>query len=131
MAWAPEPLVASFDRQAITGIRHAVSGYVSKLGLHGLRLDGFVLAVNEIMTNAVRHGGGKGRLRLWHSAGSVWCEVRDDGTGAQPAGLEATQPPPVTADGGRGLWLARQLCDLVTVDAGRAGTTVRLCVLLP
>jgi anti-sigma regulatory factor (Ser/Thr protein kinase) len=118
-------LAVSFDRQAITRLRHAVSDRASGAGLAGLRLDGFVLAVNEIMTNAVRHGGGRGHLRLWVANGSVWCEVRDNGAGiaGTPAGY---QLPPTTADGGRGLWLARHLCDVVTIDAGEGGTTVRL-----
>ncbi|HYJ77750.1 MAG TPA: sensor histidine kinase, partial [Actinomycetes bacterium] len=33
--------------------------------------------------------------------------------------------------GGRGLWLANQLCNLVQIRSGAAGTTVRLHARLP
>jgi anti-sigma regulatory factor (Ser/Thr protein kinase) len=119
-------LTAAFDRHAITSLRHAVSDRASGAGLAGLRLDGFVLAVNEIMTNAVRHGGGTGELRLWLDNGSLLCEVRDTGAGIASEGFIGYVLPPTTADGGRGLWLARHLCDAVTIDADNGGTTVRL-----
>lgn len=122
-----ELLAVAFDRQAITGTRHAVGRCAAAVGLFGARLDGFVLAVNEIMTNAVRHGGGRGRLRLWRAAGTVSCEVRDEGR-AVAGRLEPGELPPTTATGGRGLWLARQLCDEVEVETGVAGTVVRVTV---
>jgi anti-sigma regulatory factor (Ser/Thr protein kinase) len=35
-------------------------------------------------------------------------------------------PPPTSAERGRGLWLARQLVDLIQFAPGASGTTVRL-----
>jgi serine/threonine-protein kinase RsbW len=114
-----------FDRDAITSVRHDIAGCASTAGLGGLRLDGFVLAVNEIMTNAVRHGAGRGRVRLWRTATGLRCEVRDDGRG-EPVHFNGHTLPPTEATGGRGLWLARTLCDTFDVETGRDGTRVEL-----
>jgi hypothetical protein len=58
-------LTESFDHSSITALRHVVASRVGDAGLTGERLDDFVVAVNELLTNAVRHGGGLGRLALW------------------------------------------------------------------
>lgn len=120
-------LQVEFDRDAITDVRHDVAGHASAAGLEGLRLDGFVLAVNEIMTNAVRHGGGHGVVRLWRTVGGLRCEVRDQGTG-EPGRFNGHALPPTEATGGRGLWLARTLCDSFDVETGLAGTRVELTI---
>ena len=41
--------------------------------------DDLVLAVNEIVTNSVRYGGGHGVLRMWETPDTSISEVRDDG----------------------------------------------------
>jgi anti-sigma regulatory factor (Ser/Thr protein kinase) len=115
-----------FDRDAITRARHDIAGCASGAGLAGLRLEGFVLAVNEIMTNAVRHGGGHGVAHLWRTRGGLRCQIRDWGKGAPPSKFNGFALPPSSATGGRGLWLARHLCDTFAVDSGRTGTTVVL-----
>ena len=85
-----------------------------------------MVAVNELLTNAVRHGGGRGRVALWQAGGWVVCEVSDSGPGLpataprQPARPSATQP------GGWGLWLAEELTDAFDLATGRTGTTVRV-----
>ena len=119
-------LNCQFDRDAITGTRHGVLARAAGAGLAGLRLEAFVLAVNEIMTNAVRHGGGSGWIRLWRTAAGLACEISDAGPGAPPERFNGHRLPPTTATGGRGLWLARHLCDTFDVESGGAGTTVRL-----
>jgi anti-sigma regulatory factor (Ser/Thr protein kinase) len=119
-----------FSRGEITGVRHAVAGHVAAAGLDGDRLDGFVPAVDDIITNVVLHADGQGRIRLWLSAGAVRCEVTDRGSGIPdryPAGDEL---PPAFAVGGRGIWLAHQLCDRVRVETGGSGSTVVLMVTL-
>jgi anti-sigma regulatory factor (Ser/Thr protein kinase) len=115
-----------FDRDAITGLRHDIAGCASAEGLGGLRLDGFVLAVNEIMTNAVRHGGGFGRVRLWRTATGLRCEIHDEGADGRAVRFNGHALPPTEATGGRGLWLARHLCDSFEVETGREGTRVEL-----
>jgi anti-sigma regulatory factor (Ser/Thr protein kinase) len=52
--------------------------------------------------------------------------VRDPGYIAEP--LVGRLRPSAAVEGGHGMWLANQLCDLVQVRSSRAGTTVRLIV---
>jgi anti-sigma regulatory factor (Ser/Thr protein kinase) len=127
----PSLLIAeAFDRTQVTELRHAVTSCSHAAGLTGQRLDDFVLAVNELITNAVRHGGGQGRLRLWRSPGELICEVADHGQGISARQLsERARPAPDTA-GGWGLWLARELSDTMAVETGEAGTIVRITAAL-
>lgn len=121
------PLFArDFDRGQVTELRHAVAAHAQESGLGGQRLEDFVLAVNELITNAVRHGGGHGRLRMWTDGTAVTCEVSDTGLGmASDQAAIRKRPTPGTA-GGWGLWLARKLSDEMVVQTGPEGTTVRV-----
>jgi serine/threonine-protein kinase RsbW len=119
-------LVEEFGVAQITPVRHAVLRGAADAGLSGQRLEDFVLAVNEIVTNAVRHAGGGGTLRLWIAGDRVVCEVTDRGGGIPHERLNGHALPPSHAVSGRGLWLARHLVDHVTVSTGEAGTIVRL-----
>ena len=84
-----------------------------------------MLAAHEIATNSVRHGGGRGILRVWREAETVICDVRDSGRiAAQP--LVGRVRPQLGATGGWGLWLANQLCDLVQLRELPEGSVVRL-----
>jgi anti-sigma regulatory factor (Ser/Thr protein kinase) len=124
----PPLMTGAFGYADLAATRRAVARHAAAAGLAGRRLEDFVLAVNEILTNAIRHADGGGRLRLWCVDGRLLCEVTDTGHGI-PADLIDVEPPPVTlAPGGRGLWIARQLCDELTVATGPAGTAVRLAV---
>ncbi|MGC5309463.1 ATP-binding protein [Micromonospora zamorensis] len=123
----PALLIAeAFDQAEVTEIRHSVTSCAHACGLTGQRLDDFVLAINELITNAVRHGGGRGWLRLWHESSLLVCEVADHGHGISPQRLgDRSRPAPDTA-GGWGLWLARELTDAMEVVSSSSGTTVRV-----
>jgi anti-sigma regulatory factor (Ser/Thr protein kinase) len=112
-----------FDRSRITPLRHTVAALAGKAGLTGERLEDFVVAVNELLTNVVRHGGGTGHLALWSSDGTVICEVRDHG-----GGLDSVTPrrPAPDQPGGWGLWLVRELTDTCAIKTGPGGTAVRI-----
>src|SRR3954447_20691012 len=81
-------LTESFDRSSITALRHVVASRLREAGLTGERLDDFVVAVNELLTNAVRHGGGLGRVALWRQDRDLVCEVSDSGAGVAEPLLE-------------------------------------------
>jgi anti-sigma regulatory factor (Ser/Thr protein kinase) len=82
-----------------------------------------VLAVNELATNAVEHGGHEAELCLW-TGGELVCEVHDRGMLGDP--LPGLQPPHPSHPKGRGIWIARQLCDSLHVWADAEGTHVRV-----
>jgi anti-sigma regulatory factor (Ser/Thr protein kinase) len=105
-------------------VRRFVARHAPQLGLSPARLEELVLAVNEVATNAIRHGGGRGELRMWRSGQRVLCQVDDPGQLGD--GFFGYVPAEPASAGGHGLWITRQLCDLVEIRGGPAGTTVRL-----
>jgi anti-sigma regulatory factor (Ser/Thr protein kinase) len=97
------------------GIRRLVKGAAHEAGLSTWKADGLALAVNEIATNALVHGRPPATLRMWTAAEEVVCEIADAGRGIRDA-LAGQLVPPAEASGGRGLWLARVLCDAVEIS---------------
>jgi hypothetical protein len=100
--------VLGFDLDSLHEVRRFVEA-------HGGGPD-FVLAIDELAANSIRHGGGRGIVRIWTDRGSLVCEVRDQGTISDP--LAGRQRPADDAFGGRGLWIANQVCDLVQIRPG-------------
>lgn len=124
-------IIETFDRDHISDLRHRVAGQAESVGLAGERLHDFVLAVNELLTNAVRHGGGRGSLHLWHEMGVVYCEVADSGHGISVTRLrDRSRPALKDTGGGWGLWLIRQLTDEMVIATGPDGTTIRISIAL-
>jgi anti-sigma regulatory factor (Ser/Thr protein kinase) len=124
----PEAELA-FDVGGLAAVRAMVVGASSAAGLAGGRLADFVLAVNEVASNAVEHGPGHGRLRMWTTGGEIVAEVADPGRmDVLFPGLAA---PPPSGPRGRGLWLASEMCDVLQIWSGygTAGTVARLRVL--
>jgi anti-sigma regulatory factor (Ser/Thr protein kinase) len=117
----------SFDAATLHALRHLVARTAARAGLGAQRIDDLVLAVNEVATNSVAHGGGGGVLLAWSGDDRVLCEVRDGGRFDQP--LAGRRRPNLSTRRGHGLWLANQLCDLVQVRTTTAGTAVRLHML--
>jgi anti-sigma regulatory factor (Ser/Thr protein kinase) len=120
-----------FQHEDISVVRHAVQGLLTAAGFAGDRLQSFVLAVNEIITNAVLHAGGRGRVVLRPSGHSIWCTVTDSGPGIPPRYHHPPEVPEAFQVGGRGIWLAYRLCDEVTMATGPIGTTIGLRMALP
>jgi anti-sigma regulatory factor (Ser/Thr protein kinase) len=126
---APVPAVAEvfaaeFGAADITAVRHDLRRHVEEAGLGGDALDDFVAAVNELVTNAVRHGGGQGSVRLTRQADTLIVDVSDRGEGfAGPLPL-AAGPPAGDVPGGRGILLARRLTDTLLISDSPAGATV-------
>jgi anti-sigma regulatory factor (Ser/Thr protein kinase) len=108
-------------------LRRVVTEYGRSASLAPDRVADLTLAVNELASNTMTHGGGAGTLSLWIEDGTVVCQVHDGGYIANPmAGRIApgVDGPP----GGRGLLLVHQLCDLVRVHTRPGATTVRVHV---
>jgi hypothetical protein len=70
--------------------------------------------------------GGDGVLRIWHESDRVICEIRDRGKFDNP--LADRRLPHPRRLGGRGLWTANHVCDLVQIRTLEQWTVVRLHV---
>ena len=78
-----------------------------------------VLAVSELVTNAVEHAGTSIEIKAGIGGGRLRVEVAD-GSGELPR----ARPPDVERVGGRGLLLVSQLADRWSVDTTPVGKTV-------
>ena len=129
----PEPLEGTPPRLAARdvtdpiGLRHAVATELATAGAPREVLEDFLLAVDEMTSNAFRHGSPPVDVALWISPDRVVSTVSDRGrrwddplAGYGPAhGNDLSR-------GGMGLWMARQLCDHLDIRAHEDGVTVRL-----
>jgi anti-sigma regulatory factor (Ser/Thr protein kinase) len=113
-----------FDADSLAEVRALVSARADALGFGRARANSLVIAVNEVATNSIRHGGGQGVLKVWDDGPSLICQVEDRGRIEEP--LVGRQRPVLDEPGGRGLWLANQLCDLVQVRTFENGSAVRI-----
>ncbi|MFI1995825.1 ATP-binding protein [Actinoplanes sp. NPDC020271] len=123
---SPVLMDRAFSDGDITVLRHEVTRLLPTVGVTGDRLAGYVLAVNEVITNVVLHAGGHGRIVLRVESGAVWCVVTDSGPGIPEGCPDGDLLPGTDEIGGRGLWLAHQLCDEVTTATGPIGTSIGL-----
>ncbi|HEY3008482.1 MAG TPA: ATP-binding protein [Micromonosporaceae bacterium] len=129
----PEPAVLDqrFDGNGLYALRAAVSAHAAMSGAPDHVVEDVVVIANELASNAVRHGGGNGRLLMWRNATAVHCRVIDRGPGMSTAPTTVgTHRAPPRAPGGRGLWIVRQLSHNLDVATGPEGTTVTATVLL-
>lgn len=128
---APAPLVLgppderrTFGAWALNEVRDTVEAAMLAAGFGRDRAEDVVLAVNEIATNAVEHGPGDAELCVWTAADGFVVEVHNQGVLHNPLpGLTAPHP---AEPRGRGVWIARQLCDSLHVWSDGDGTHVRL-----
>ena len=86
----------------------------------------FVFAINEAVTNAIRHGSpaedGTIGVRLEVDRGSVVCSVHDCGPFVPPS----RRPDAATAEGGRGFAFMEAMTDELEVVVNPDATIVRL-----
>lgn len=121
------PDVLDFGIAGLGEVRDRVGRAAERAGLDPRGVADLVTAASELAANSVMHGGGRGTLRLWSEGDHLLAEVEDRGLIGEP--LVGRLRPTISQEGGRGLWLANQLCDLVQIRSGERGTTVRLHIL--
>ncbi|MFB8773234.1 anti-sigma factor RsbA family regulatory protein [Streptomyces broussonetiae] len=119
------PVVLRFGHRSLGDVRDTVSAWGASAGLSAARHTDWLLAVNEATGNSVRHGGGSGTLRMWRTADAVVVEVSDRGRFVDPL-VGRRRPDPLSSNGGRGVWMMHQLCDLVEIRTQPSGLVVRL-----
>ncbi|GAA2537661.1 anti-sigma factor RsbA family regulatory protein [Pseudonocardia hydrocarbonoxydans] len=117
-------LTVAFQSWELQEVRRAVRDIAGAAGFTDDRVEDVVLAVNEVATNAVEHGGPHAELHVWATGGGLVCEVHDTGALADP--LPGMASPHPSEPRGRGLWISRQVCDLLHVWSDDRGTHVRV-----
>jgi anti-sigma regulatory factor (Ser/Thr protein kinase) len=123
----PQSVVAQlrFDSDRLADLRALVAIEGARTALSSAQIDNLVVAVNEVATNSVTHGGGSGTARIWREGGAIVCEISDAGTIIDPL-VDRTRPSHAPADA-RGLWTVNSLCDLVQVRSSfEGGSVVRM-----
>jgi anti-sigma regulatory factor (Ser/Thr protein kinase) len=121
-------LEEEFGARSLDGLRQAVREQAASAGMSEERVGDVMIAVHELASNAVRHGAGRGRLRMWSQDGALSCQVQDGGRG--PRGGQADGPDGADVAAGwpyahdHGLWLVRLLADQMSVVSSPGGTCV-------
>jgi serine/threonine-protein kinase RsbW len=125
------PVVATMTVHGVDDLapaRRLLAETAVAVGLPADRIDGFTVALSEVVTNAIRHGDGSATMTITSSEASLTVKVRDHGTGLKTP--PSPTPPHPSQLSGRGMWLAEQLCDQVQIDSSTQGTTVQLTMRL-
>lgn len=120
-----------FTARTLPQLRFGVEECAAWTGLTEPRRGEFVLAVDEIATNAIEHAGGEGRLLLRRIDGELEAQVTDTGPGFSPDVIPELLPGLDGGPGGRGLWLAQLTTDRLTIGSADPGAIVTLAVRLP
>jgi anti-sigma regulatory factor (Ser/Thr protein kinase) len=125
------PQLWARDVADFVGLRHAVATELSRVNAPRDAIEDYLLAVDEMTSNALRHGGPPVSLRLWSGEDRVVCTIDDHGPGFDDpfAGYGPAHGEDLSR-GGMGLWLARQLCDHVDISGDDDGAHVRLTLRL-
>jgi serine/threonine-protein kinase RsbW len=113
-----------FQAADLRRLRDRCRAALRDTGLDDDRTSMFVTAINECLTNAIRHGGGHGGFVLIDDGALLVAEIIDQGPGVSAAMPE--QLPAVDAVDGRGLWIVQRMVDRVTLTTGTTGTILRL-----
>ena len=134
-----------FDVTSLAALRTSTQACVVHAGMPGERATDIVIALHELAANAVRHGAGSGRLRIWDRVGALYCRV-DDGGRAPAASAAEDQGNGATStagsveqnladhwpyQAGHGLWLARQVADEMLLRSDSCGTRAIVAFGLP
>jgi anti-sigma regulatory factor (Ser/Thr protein kinase) len=112
-----------FDGGMLGVLRAEVKARARQAGLIEARAEDVVLAVHELAANAVYHGAGAARLRMWKTAGALLCQVAD---GDIPADAASDSSPESATSlpyrPGHGLWVVKQIASWIRVRSGSRGT---------
>ena len=92
--------------------------------LSASRTGELMLAAHELAANTIRHTTGGGLITVWTEPGLLACQVDDTGHLVDP--FAGRLPPHPLQPSGRGLLLVHQVCDLVRMHTGPAGTSIRV-----
>lgn len=117
-------LQRGFGAWQLNEVRADVEAALVGSGYGQVRAEDVVLAVNEVATNAVEYGSADAKLFLWLAPDGAVCEVHDRGRLRDP--LPGLTAPHTSDPRGRGVWIARQICESLHVWSDPSGTHVRM-----
>ncbi|HEX4257587.1 MAG TPA: sensor histidine kinase [Streptosporangiaceae bacterium] len=118
------------DMNDLGDIRRQAGEAARGLGLDPADARLAEVAAGEVIANAFRHGIPPGRMRVWRDADAVLMRVDSAGPGPAVA-VSGFRPPDLAEGSGAGLWVARQIADVVHVETRRDGVTVEMQFPLP
>jgi anti-sigma regulatory factor (Ser/Thr protein kinase) len=123
------PRLSVSDVDDFIALRHTVAAELATVRASRDAVEDYLLAVDEMTSNAACHGKPPVDVRLWVGEDRVVCSIDDRGPGVDDpfAGYGPAHGEDLSR-GGMGLWLARQLCDYVDIAAGDGGSHVRLTI---
>lgn len=127
----PAPVAGSakeftFSLADLPDVRDFAADQARGRGMKEDAVGDFLVALNEIATNAVTHGSSQARLRLWGDEDALVADVHDDGQVWEPGSDPGTTPPGEHATSGMGLWVARLLSEQIVIRSGVEGTCVTM-----
>lgn len=109
------------DAASLQDARHCLAEWLGEIpGTEAVASD-VVSAADELCSNALTAASSKTELRARVEAQSVVVDVTDDGPGIACALPD--EPPGPLAESGRGLYVARQLVDVLWLSARPGGGT--------
>ncbi|MDP9862061.1 MULTISPECIES: ATP-binding protein [Streptosporangium] len=108
-------------------VRDFATVQAMRSGMSQESLADFLVAVNEVATNAVTHGHAtaKAVLRMWTVGRTLVVEIHDEGQWS-PDGPPGDTPPAPYATSGMGLWVARMISSDIKFETGAAGTFITM-----
>jgi len=112
------------SRGATPGMRSEIHDIAVRAGFADRAAD-VAIALTELVANAQQHGDPPFHVESWWD-GRLVIEVSNHGTGIGDVVARRDRPPASDEVRGRGLWLVRNLVDVVDVRSGAERTVVRV-----
>jgi anti-sigma regulatory factor (Ser/Thr protein kinase) len=111
----------AFNIDGLYALRATLAAHATRLGANAVQVENLLIVASELASNAVRHGGGSGRFELWRTGDALYCRVSDRGPGIADPTVGTIAPDPTHNDGGRGMWISRNLARELTIERGAGG----------
>lgn len=89
------------------------------------RAEEAMIAVGELLANGVRHGRGRVSAAVWTYPEAIVVRIHNEGPPITDA-VAGYRPPRDPANGGMGLWIARQFADELAIRHDDRGPVVTL-----
>ncbi|MEV6599868.1 MEDS domain-containing protein [Actinoplanes sp. NPDC051346] len=113
-----------WDFDELGGCRAAVARWAAQHHFAPAAVRHVIAATSEVVTNGLHHGRPPVRVHAWTQDGTLVVHVEDQG--GQPVPADAGYRRPAILAGAAGLWIARQVADVLLTRTEGGRTTVRM-----